>query len=72
MSENLWRHKKRGTVYEVLYDAAGLKCATEPEFEHMFDDEHWTVYRNVKTGAISIRLTEEFNDGRFEKVEETP
>lgn len=67
--EKHWRHKKRGLVYEVLFDSASLQCASEPQFERMFDDEDWTVYRNVKTGAVSVRLTREFLDGRFEPIE---
>ena len=70
MTENRWRHKKRGTVYDVLFDSAGMQCASAPDFESMFDDAHWTVYQNVKTGAIWIRPTEEFLDGRFERVTE--
>lgn len=67
--EKHWRHKKRDTVYEVLFDSASLQCASAPQFEGMFEDENWTVYRNVKTGAVSVRLTEEFLDGRFEPID---
>jgi hypothetical protein len=66
-----FRHKKRGGVYEVLTDTASLQCSTATEFEDAFGEENWTVYRNVKTGAIYVRLTEEFNDGRFERVTES-
>lgn len=65
-----WRHKKRGTVYEILTDNASLQCSAAPEFESMFDDDHFTVYQNVATGAIYVRPTEEFQDGRFERIEE--
>lgn len=67
--EKHWRHKKRGTVYEVLFDSASVQCATDPTFERAFADDNWTVYRNVATGAVSVRLTEEFLDGRFEPVD---
>lgn len=65
-----YRHKKRGTVYEVLTEYASLQCSAAPEFEEMFDDENWTVYKNVETGAVWVRLTMEFMDGRFEKLED--
>ena len=65
-----WRHKKRGTVYEVLTDVASLQCSAAEEFERMFEDDNWTVYRNVETGHIWVRPTEEFLDGRFEQVVE--
>jgi hypothetical protein len=62
-----WRHKKRGTVYEVISDDASLQCATAPEFEAAFSGP-WTIYRSVDTGALYIRPTGEFLDGRFEAV----
>jgi hypothetical protein len=65
-----WRHKKRGTTYEVLSDTASLQCASAPAFEEQFEDDLWTVYRSEATQAIYIRPTEEFLDGRFEKIEE--
>ncbi len=65
----LWRHKKRGTVYEILSDKASLQCSAASDFEEMFEGHDWTVYRNIKTGAIWVRPTEEFMDGRFEHVD---
>jgi hypothetical protein len=63
-----YRHKKRGTTYEILHDNASLQCATEQQFENMFEDDNWIVYRNVATGAVYVRLEGEFFDGRFERV----
>lgn len=68
----IWRHKKRGTTYEVLSKAATLQCSAAPAFESMFEDDRWTVYRSLKTGAIYVRPTEEFLDGRFEMLAESP
>lgn len=68
MSETLWRHKKRGTVYTVLFDAASLQCASAPEFETLFDDDHFVVYQNVRTSAVYVRPAPEFFDGRFERL----
>ena len=66
---DLWRHKVRGSVYEILIDDASLQCSAAPAFEEMFEDDNWIVYRNVDTGAFSVRPTAEFHDGRFEKIE---
>lgn len=66
-----WRHKKRGTTYDIITDTASLQCASVPEFEQMFDDDHWTVYRSEKTGAVYVRPTPEFLDGRFERLDDT-
>ena len=65
-----YRHKKRGHVYEILTDCAMLQCNSAPAFEEQFEGRAWTVYRNVKTGTVWIRPTEEFRDGRFEIVAE--
>jgi hypothetical protein len=63
-----YRHKKRGTTYEIITHRASLQCSAAPAFEQMFDDDEWTVYRNVDTGAIYVRPTPEFIDGRFEQI----
>lgn len=63
-----WRHKKRGVVYEIVTSTASMQCASAPAFEGLFKDSKWTVYRNVATGGVWIRLTAEFMDGRFERV----
>lgn len=68
MANPLWRHKKRGTIYEILSDVALLQCSTWPEFEAMAEHQAFTVYRDTNTGAIYVRLTVEFLDGRFEKL----
>jgi hypothetical protein len=65
-----WRHRKRGSVYEALSHSALLQCSTAPEFEAAFKSKDWTVYRNIETGIFYIRPTEEFLDGRFERVDE--
>jgi hypothetical protein len=64
-----WRHKKSGTEYEIITDSAQLQCASAPTFEKRF--HHFTVYRSVRTGAIFVRPTAEFNDGRFEPIPDT-
>jgi hypothetical protein len=62
-----WRHKQRGTMYEIVTFNASLQCSTAQEFEDRFKDKGWTVYRNIETGSIFVRPTEEFLDGRFEQ-----
>lgn len=69
MSER-WRHKKRGTTYEVLTDSVSLQCSAARDFERMFKDDSWTVYRNLQTGHVCVRPTKEFLDGRFERLTE--
>jgi len=64
----LWRHKKRGTVYEIITASAALQCASAPQFEEQFEDIAWTVYRSISTGIFYVRPTGEFQDGRFELV----
>lgn len=64
----LWRHKKRGTTYEIITDSASFQCSAWPHAEETFEDDTFTVYRSVDTGAVYVRPTEEFLDGRFEKV----
>jgi hypothetical protein len=63
-----WRHKKRGSTYEVIATEVKLQCSSEPDFEGLFN--LWTVYRDVKTGDVYVRPTVEFHDGRFELVKE--
>lgn len=65
-----WRHKRRGMIYEVVTEHCSLQCSAAREFERMFDDDSWTVYRNVATGMIYVRPTKEFMDGRFELIPE--
>lgn len=64
-----WRHKKLGTEYEIITETASMQCSAAPGFECQFEDDHWTVYRSVRTGAMWVRPTAEFMDGRFEKIE---
>jgi hypothetical protein len=64
-----WRHKKRGVVYEIIADSASIQCAAAPDFEEMFGDDDWIVYRGEASGAWWVRPKAEFLDGRFERVE---
>jgi hypothetical protein len=65
-----WRHKRRGMVYEVLFDRAFIQCSAAPEVEERFDGDSWIIYQNVNTKAVYFRPREEFADGRFERLPE--
>ncbi len=67
-----WRHKKRGTLYEIVCTAAFIQCATDPHVES-YEDEDWVAYHPVGLSpavALHFRMKEEFLDGRFELVED--
>lgn len=64
----LWRHKKRGSIYEVIAQDASLQCSTNPSLETTYLTKDWTIYRSVESGSFYLRPTAEFNDGRFEKL----
>ncbi len=65
----VWQHKKRGTTYRILHDNVLLQCSTAPDFEEDLKGATWTVYQSTETGAVYVRLTKEFHDGRFERFE---
>jgi hypothetical protein len=64
-----WKHKVRGHVYEIVSETASLQMSCDPEVEARYENDDFVVYRNVKNGAVWIRPTEEFMDGRFERVD---
>lgn len=62
----LWRHKKRGTVYRILHN--NITMQEEQTEGRRLDDEPMVVYQDVKSGAVYVRLVVEMWDGRFEQV----
>ena len=68
MIGEIWRHKKRGTTYEIVSDSASMQCSAAPKFEALFADEDWIVYRSTDTAVFYVRPRDEFLDGRFERI----
>lgn len=62
----LWQHKKRGTVYEVIGEAE-LQCATHDPSE----GDELVIYRG-DDGKLWARMRDEFHDGRFEALRPEP
>lgn len=60
----LYRHRKTGGVYEVVCRDASLEWDAYGPF--------YTVYRNVDTGKVWVRLQADFDDGRFERIAAAP
>lgn len=59
-----FQHKKRGSYY-IVVGAARLQFSTVmPQ-----DGDMLTLYRG-EDGVYSVRLPEEFNDGRFEPLKD--
>jgi hypothetical protein len=53
-----WRHKKRGTAYEIITREAIIEATETPA----------VVYRCLADATVWVRPAEEFFDGRFERV----
>lgn len=56
-----YRHKERGTTYQVLYFAT---MQTEGDL----DNARVVVYQGEQNSAIYVRPYNEFFDGRFEEL----
>lgn len=61
-----WRHVRRGTIYTEVGRA---KLQTNGS---VFSDmQPIVVYRSEGDGSLWVRSTEEFEDGRFERLDES-
>lgn len=83
MSEIYYRHKKRGSVYQLIRFAK-MQAANWCEFTTEVNEQEGreyaiagkavdmlnvVVYQSVDTDDVWVRPVREFFDGRFEKVE---
>jgi hypothetical protein len=58
-----WRHKKRGTQYELV----GLAMLQTSNTGGLNDNHPMVVYRD-QAGTLWVRPEDEFFDGRFEEI----
>lgn len=58
-----YRHKARGTIYEILMFAT-------LQIDGPQDMAQVVVYRDIETQRVWTRPYSDFVDGRFEKIEE--
>jgi NAD(P)H-dependent FMN reductase len=68
-----WRHKKRGSVYEIVaidgsIQVASLDGDVAEMIAAMLEEQDWIVYRPVDGYKLHFRMSGEFLDGRFEQV----
>lgn len=57
----LYRHKKRGTTYEII----GFGTM---QIINSLDGTKVVIYKDVDNGSLWVRPEDEFFDGRFEEV----
>lgn len=57
-----YRHKKRGSVVELLHEAIELQSAGGP----IEEGASLVIYRHIDDGRVWARPAAEFHDGRFE------
>lgn len=71
----VWRHKKRGSVYEIVSATASIQCSADVHIQS-YEDEDWIAYKPYGAGSggmLYFRMKEEFLDGRFERCpQDTP
>lgn len=65
-----WRHKKRGSVYEIVQTNAALQISCKGEDYGWMEEEDFIAYRTVDGERLFFRMREKFLDGRFELVAE--
>lgn len=69
----MWQHRKRGGVYQIVSTGVKMQCSTYEEFETIVGEAKWVVYRSIEyPNACYMRLESEFLDGRFRILETLP
>lgn len=65
-----WRHKKRGSEYEIVATDASIQIASigDDEMQSMLEDEDWIAYRPINGHKLIFRMREEFLDGRLDLI----
>lgn len=63
-----WRHKKRGSVYEIVATDCTMQCSSYEAWA--MEEEMWVAYRSITGHQLHFRMSEEFLDGRFELVKD--
>lgn len=58
-------HKKRGSQYYI----SGIATAAMANDEVIKDGDEVAVYRDMNTFKLFVRRVDQFEDGRFERVE---
>ncbi|TWA89557.1 hypothetical protein [Bradyrhizobium stylosanthis] len=64
----IWRHKKRGHLYEIVAIDAMIQLSSigDDEVAEVLEGEDWIAYRPVDGYRLFFRMRDEFLDGRFE------
>ncbi len=60
-----FRHKKRGTTYEVIGEAE-----IQISIRTLEEGDIVIIYKDEKSGKLWARNRDEFFDGRFEEISE--